>query len=90
MFITIPLKGGEKTIQRATIENGKINHILPEQYHANPIAKEKGTLVFYNYGWDFLDFLKNAGFSDAYMLGYYDMNFGHIGDGLQSIFVAKK
>jgi len=90
LLITIPFGTRQETQLRAKLEEGKIKHILPAQYHSNPIAKEERTLVFYNYGWDFLDFLKKAGFSDAYMLGYYDINYGYIGNKLQSIFVAKK
>jgi len=90
LLVSIPFSGNYKeTIRRAVLENGEIKNLLPEVYHGNPLSK-KGSLVFYEYGWDFLDFLKDAGFSDAYMLAYYSILYGYLGDGNQFIFVAKK
>ena len=31
----------------------------------------EGALVFWDYGWDMLDWMKEAGFSDAYLQPYY-------------------
>ncbi len=69
--------------------DGKLTHLLPEEYHRNPVSEE-GSLVFYDYGWDFLDFFREAGFSDAYMQPYYSLWQAHLGIGLQSIFIAEK
>jgi len=91
LLISIPfLIENTKTIRRATLEEGKIKHILEPIFHSNPAARKEGSLVFYDYGWDFLDFLKKAGFKDSYMLGYYEIFYGYIGKGLEFIFVAKK
>jgi len=91
LVISVPFFSNEgKTIKRSILENGKIKYLLPPVYHENTISKKKDSLVFYDYAWDLLDFIKDAGFSDAYMLGYYSMFFGYIGDGLQFIFIAKK
>lgn len=90
LFISIPFHSdSEHTTVRASLENGVINHTLPPTYHGNPISEE-GSLVFYDYGWDFLTKLKEVGFRDAFMLGYYCMSRGYIGEGLQHIFVAEK
>jgi len=91
LLISIPFDQKiTKTISRATLVDGKIKHLLPATYHENPIATQDGSLVFYDYGWDFFEFLKTAGFIDVYMLGYYDIFYGHLGNGLQFIFVAQK
>jgi len=91
LLISIPFSAANNnTVRRATLTNGKIKHLLPPVFHENPMAKKDGSLVFYDYGWDFLEFIKNAGFKDAYMLAYYDAFFGHIGYGVQFIFVAEK
>ncbi len=91
LLISIPFYQNKlKTIRRASIKEGNIENILPPMYHSNPISKKDDSLVFYDFGWDFLDFLKSAGFSEQYLLGYYDIFHGHIGNGLQFIFVAKK
>ena len=90
LLISIPFNhNSEVTKQRAILEHGKIKHLQPEVYHGNPLS-EKGSLVFYDYGWDFLNFVKNAKFTDVYMLGYYSKLYGYLGDALQFIFVAKK
>jgi len=91
LLISIPFyTKNYETIRCATLEKGKIKHILPPEYHQNPVTQKEGSLVFYDYGWDILDMLKTAGFSDAYMLVYYDIFYGHIGKALQFIFVAEK
>jgi SAM-dependent methyltransferase len=41
-----------KTVQRATLVDGQISHLLPPQYHGNPIDP-KGSLVTWDYGADF-------------------------------------
>ena len=52
------------------VEGVEITHLLPEQCHSKPVS-EKGSLVFYNFGWDILAMLKTAEFGDAYMVSYY-------------------
>lgn len=90
LVFAIPFHTTEKkTRQRALMKEGEVLYLLPEQYHGNPIS-EKGSLVFYDFGWDILDMLKEAEFRDAYMLGYYSYFLGYLGYGLQFIFVAEK
>jgi len=90
LLFSIPFhQDDDETVQRAVLENGQIKNLLPEVYHGNPLSK-KGSLVFYDFGWDFLNFFKSAGFSDAYMLGYYSKDLGYLGYALQYIFVTKK
>lgn len=57
-----------KTEIRAEITpEGKTHHILPAEYHGNPVDPENGTLVFSLPGWDILEKLRNLGFSNARM-----------------------
>ncbi|MGD0281184.1 MAG: class I SAM-dependent methyltransferase [Dissulfurispiraceae bacterium] len=89
LLFTIPFYyNSEVTQQRAKFNTGKLECLLPEQYHGNPVS-EKGSLVFYDFGWDILETCKAAGFNDAYLLSYYSLFYGHIG-GLQMMFVAEK
>lgn len=74
---------------RALAEGVEITHLLPEQCYSNPVS-EKGSLVFYNFGWDILAILKAAEFGDAYMVSYYSHFLGYLGYGLQFLFVAEK
>lgn len=88
-LISIPFNvESDATIQRAKIENGVLIHLLPEQYHGNPISA-KGSLVFYDYSWNFLDYFINNSFQDAYALFYYSYFYGNLGKN-QLLFVAEK
>lgn len=90
LIFTIPFHTkNDMTISRACFESGRLIHLLPEQYHGNPVDN-KGSLVFHDIGWDVLDMCKQAGFCDAYAVGYYNYLLGYIGDGLQLMFVAVK
>jgi SAM-dependent methyltransferase len=90
VLFSVPFQTSEVSTQkRAEINAGRIEHMLPERYHGNPVS-EKGSLVFYDFGWDLLDMLKLAGFTNVHMLGYYSLMFGHIGNGIQYIFVGCK
>lgn len=76
-----------KTVKRAVLQGGGVKHVLPAQYHGNPLSSG-GSLVFYDYGWDFLDLCGDAGFADAYALAYYDARLGHMGGGAQLAWVG--
>ena len=91
LIFSVPFFMNKKTTeQRALIDNkGKTVHLMPEQYHANPVSR-KGSLVYYDFGWDILNFCKEAGFKDAYLVAYYSMLYGYIGNGMQFIFCAEK
>jgi len=90
LLFTIPFhENEEKTQIRATIEEDKLTFIKEKQYHGNPIDK-KGSLVFYDIGWDVLNKLLKTGFNDAYVISYYSLFYGYIGGGLQIMFVAEK
>jgi SAM-dependent methyltransferase len=90
LIFSIPFYCQEiQTRPRARLENGVLTHLLPEQYHGNPVSK-KGSLVFHNFGWDILDHCLAAGFKDAYVLFYHDVKHGYLGDGGQLIFMAEK
>ena len=62
---------------------------LPPEYHGNPVDP-KGSLVFYEHGWDILDRCRKAGFADAYGLCYWSLLYGYLGAGLQLVFVAER
>ena len=91
LFFTIPFhSNSDHTKKRARLVDGNIEMLLPPEYHGNPIDPVNGSLVFYDHGWDILERCCENGFSDAYALGYYDPLFGHLGGGLQFLFVADR
>jgi hypothetical protein len=89
LIFSIPFHDTPETLQRAVLRDGEPVELRPAQYHWNPVDP-KGSLVFYDYGWDVLERCRHAGFADAYALGYWSLLFGHIGDGLQLVFVAER
>lgn len=71
----------QRTLVRATLADGVVHHLLPPQYHGNPVSAD-GSLVFHDFGWDLLDAMRQAGFSDAACEVYMNDGFGHLGAGL--------
>jgi len=65
LVLTVPFMEGSATTQvRAQVlADGTIEHLLPEEIHGDPISG--GVLCFYNFGWDLLDHLREAGFAHA-------------------------
>lgn len=90
LYFSIPFDGRAETVQRAAMRHGEIVHFQPPRYHGNPIDPEGGSLVFYDHGWDVLDRCRRAGFADAYALGYWSLLYGHLGQGLQVVFLAER
>jgi hypothetical protein len=90
MLFSIPFHANaETTVKRAELRDGEVDELLPAQYHGNPISTG-GSLVFYDYGWDILEKCREAGFRDAYLLGYWSVLHGYIGNGRQLMFVADR
>jgi hypothetical protein len=57
----------EKNIILATLDqDGNIKHLQSPEYHGNPVGKGQGILCYQRFGWEILDDLKQAGFSDAF------------------------
>ena len=90
LFFSVPfVQTSEKNVVRAYVsEIGEIVHLLPPEYHGDPINPE-GSLCFHYFGWEILADLKTVGFTDPYALFYESRYFGYLG-GEQVIFVARK
>lgn len=78
----------KKTVQRAKMINGEIEHIEEPIYHGNPIDAD-GSLVTYDWGIDFTDYVyANSGmFTTIYLLE--NKNMGLSAEFLE-VFVSKK
>ena len=75
---------------RAKIVGQDIEHIMPPEYHGDPVAKsKKGILCFQHFGWEMLAQMVEGGFKDAYAMCYQSIEFGYLG-GEQFLFVATK
>jgi len=90
LYATFPMNfNQEHIIKRAQMNGQKIEHLLEPVYHGNPMSDD-GSLVFYDYGMDFISLIKEVGFSDAYFIPFYSIPYGNIGIRSLFIFVARK
>lgn len=89
MMWSVPfISKSRKNSIRAKLVNGQIQNILPPEYHGDPLSAN-GILCFQHFGWEMLDEMKMAGFSDAYAICYESIPFGYFG-GEQFMFFAIK
>ena len=63
-LFTVPLHDAERTVERARMENGVLNHLLPPEYHEDNIRGRHKVLVYRDYGRDIVERLRTAGFAD--------------------------
>lgn len=72
LFFTCPFyEGLERTIVRARMVDGAIEHRLQPCYHSNPVDRA-GALVYIQPGWDLLAQIASAGFPSVAMLLCFD------------------
>lgn len=87
MLATIPFHADRSnSAVRAKVKGDKLEHLLPPVYHGNPLSSD-GSLVFTDFGWDILNSIKSAGFSEVVIGIYASKELGHLGG--QIVFEAK-
>ena len=64
---TVPLTETETTVERARLRDGKIEYLLPPEYHGDRIRGRDQVLAFRNYGRDITSRLRASGFSNAFI-----------------------
>ncbi len=79
----------EKSVRAHVLADGLIEHLLPPEYHGNPVDQENGALCFRYFAWDLIDDMKNIGFEDPKILTYWSRDFAYLGVE-QFIFIASK
>jgi SAM-dependent methyltransferase len=89
LCFSVPFDGRSESGRRAIMCDGEIVHLASPVYHGNPIDPN-GSLVFYDHGLDILERCRQAGFADAFALGYWSLLYGYLGRGMQLMFVAEK
>jgi SAM-dependent methyltransferase len=91
LVMTVPFTVNkyETTVRAAMQSDGQIEHFLPIEIHGNPLDPANGSLCFRHFGWDTLEKLNEAGFTDARVHVYHDRDLGYLG-GLQSLITAVK
>lgn len=90
LFFSVPfdLQATQHHVRAEIDSNGKINHLLPPEYHGDPLSDD-GCLCYYHFGWELLEQLRNLGFKDASAYLYWSDHYGYLG-GEQLIFRAIK
>lgn len=78
----------ETTVSRARLVGRTIEHLLPPQYHGNPLSSQ-GSLVFRDFGWDMLEVMRVVGFAPAACEVYSSDAFGHLGPPLHVFRLGK-
>lgn len=89
IVLTAPfIEHNRDTIVRARVdENGVIEHLLPPEYHGDPI-NDAGCLCYYHFGWDLLDTFRSAGFTDVQSVFYWSLELGYPGN--QHLITARR
>lgn len=78
VFITIPFHAYRfGTVRRAELINGELIYYYPPIYHGNPLS-EDGSLVFNDFGLDFLTKLQDIGFHDVSLCLYWSCLYGYL------------
>lgn len=88
MLLTTPFHGGPTTTARAKVGPGGVEHLLPPEYHGDPLSSD-GCLCFYHFGGDLLDSLLEAGFREASICTAYSRDLGILMRG-NPIFLATR
>jgi SAM-dependent methyltransferase len=68
---SVPVVWDRATRQRAAIRDGVLTHLLPPSHHGAPAEGKSDFLVFYEFGGDFVDRCRAAGF-DVTLLRHPD------------------
>ena len=88
LLLTTPVHFQLKnSVVRASLAEEGIVHHLPPVYHGDPIDP-KGVLCFHDFGWDLLETIRQAGFSEVEVVIFTAPHYGYIG--LQYAIVAKR
>jgi SAM-dependent methyltransferase len=89
LIATVPfLQNRDSSLRKAMIlDGGEILHLLPPEYHGNPIDPSGGSLVFEIPGWDILDRLKQAGFQFSVMRLVGSSRRGILSNGIAGLFL---
>lgn len=59
-------------------DRGEIEHLIPvPEYHGNPLGPP--SLSFNTFGWQLLDVMRQAGFSEAHLIPYRNSELGYVG-----------
>jgi SAM-dependent methyltransferase len=81
IVVSVPFGcGTQDNVVRAIVrEDGSIHHLLPAEFHGDPVNPDLGSLCYYHFGWELLEDFKAAGFRDAWVELFWSSDYGYIG-----------
>ncbi len=81
LLLTVPQHlGSEQNVVRAKLDGaGCPVHLMPPEYHGDPVNPESGILCYYHFGWELLRDLLDAGFDDAFVTLWWSREFAYVG-----------
>jgi hypothetical protein len=89
MYFTIPFHSDRaRTTTRAEVVDGRLVHHEAPEYHGDPFSGGR-SLVYTDFGWDFLEEVLRRGFADCAAVIYWSFEYGHLGTN-NLLFVARK
>lgn len=78
LVLTVPVSERKQTIERAVrTSTGEVRHLLPPEYHRDPIRNYSRVLAYRSYGHDIVDRLVGQGFERAELLVPSDLPWGY-------------
>jgi glycosyltransferase involved in cell wall biosynthesis/SAM-dependent methyltransferase len=84
LLFTVPfVPRYDKNVRRARLAGSGVEHLLEASYHGNPIDA-KGSLAYFDFGWELLDWLREAGFREVSILCFWSDALGHLGGALEA------
>lgn len=91
LIITIPFNHKLlRNIKRVEmLPNNSFEYLREPIYHGNPMS-QIGSLVFYDFGWEVIDWLIKAEFPMVLIGLYWSYDCGYLGNGCQIFFVCKR
>ncbi len=79
LYFTIPFDPARvQTRPRAELIGDQVVHHLPPEHHGNP-ATGAESLVFTDFGWDFIDAFRATGFAACVVISYWSLEFALLG-----------
>jgi Methyltransferase domain len=91
LLFTVPfdLNSHEHLIRARLTPAGTVEHLLPPEYHGDPVNPEGGVLCYQVFGWRMLEELRAVGFAKTGALLYWSLVHGLLGPD-QCVFFATK
>jgi SAM-dependent methyltransferase len=84
LLFTVPFTWhAAKNRRRARATGQTIEFLTEPSYHGNPLDP-KGSLAYFDYGWELLDWVRAAGFRDVELICYWSDTLAHLGRMLEA------